>query len=80
LKKQLLDPDIQKVVAEHGGLWIQKIDAGSRVKKGDILGEVVSLVGETLEKHEAPCGGVIYSSRACVSVNQGDILAQVAKV
>ena len=80
LKKQPLDPEVQKVVAEHGGLWIQRIDAGSHVKKGDILGEVVSLVGETLETLEAPCPGIISTSRTCVTVNQGDVLAQIAKV
>jgi predicted deacylase len=80
LKKQSLDPEVQKVVAEHGGLWIQRIDAGSHVKKGDILGEVISLVGETLETLEAPCPGVISTSRTYVTVNQGDVLAQIAQV
>jgi hypothetical protein len=80
LKKQPLDPEVQKVVAEHGGLWIQRIDAGSHVKKGDIIGEVVSLVGETLETLEAPCSGVISSSRTSVTVNQGDVLAQISQV
>ena len=80
LNRQPLDPEAQKVVAEHGGLWIQKIDAGSHVKKGDILGEVVNLVGETLEKLEAPCPGVIYISRTSVTVNQGDVLVHIAQV
>ena len=80
LKKQPLDPEIHKVVSEHGGLWIQKIDAGTPVKKGDLLGEVVSLVGETLERLEAPCGGVISSSRTTITANQGDVLALIAKI
>ena len=80
LKRQPLDPEIHKVVAEHGGLWVQRIEAGTHVKKGDTLGEVVSLVGETLERLEAPCGGVICTSRTCVAVNQGDVLAQIAKI
>jgi predicted deacylase len=80
LKKQPLDPVIEKVVAEHGGLWIQKMDSGSRVNKGDVVGEVVSLVGETLERGEAPCRGVICTTRTCVTVNQGDVLALVAKI
>jgi hypothetical protein len=80
LKRQPLDPEIHKVVAEHGGLWIQMIDAGARVKKGDLLGEVVSLIGETLERLKAPCGGVICASRTSVTVNQGDVLVQIAEV
>ena len=80
LNMQPLDPEVQKIVAEHGGLWIQKIAAGSHVKKEDILGEVISLVGETLETLEAPCPGVISTSRTSVTVNQGDVLAQIAQV
>jgi predicted deacylase len=80
LKKQPLDPKIHRVIAEHGGLWIQRIDAGSCVMKGDVLGELVDLLGNTLEVIEAPGGGVICSSRTSVAVNQGDVLAQVAEV
>jgi uncharacterized protein len=80
LKKQPLNPEIHKVVAEHGGLWIQRIDAGTHVKKGEVLGEVVSLIGETLEKFEASCDGVICASRTCVTVNQGDVVAQIADI
>jgi hypothetical protein len=80
LKRQPLDPEVHKIVAEHGGLWIQKINAGMQVKKGDNLGEIVNLVGETLEILEAPCLGVICSSRTSVAVNQGDVLVQIAQV
>ena len=80
LKKQSLDPVVHKVVAEHGGLWVQIIDAGARVKEGDLLGEIISLTGETLEKIKAPSKGVISTTRTSVTVNQGDVLAQIAEV
>ena len=41
---------------------------------------VRSLVGATLEKLEAPCGGVICVSRTYVTVNQGDVSAQIVMV
>jgi uncharacterized protein len=80
LKKQLVDPEIIKVVSEHGGLWIQKVEVGAKVKKDDLLGEIVSLVGDTLQRYEASCDGIVSSTRTSVTVNAGDVLAQVARV
>jgi predicted deacylase len=80
LKKQLVDPEIEKVVSEHGGLWIQKVEAGARVKKGVFLGEVVSLVGDTLQRIEASCDGIVSTTRTSATVNAGDVLAQIARI
>jgi hypothetical protein len=80
LKKQKLDPHIERAISQNGGLWIQKVPAGAKVKKGELLGEVLNMLGETLQRVESPIAGIICTTRTSVTVNEGDVLAAIAEV
>jgi predicted deacylase len=74
-----LDPPSERVWAKKGGVWRRKIEAGQRVKKGDELGTVCNILGETIQIAYAPMDGVISFLRVHYSVNSGDSLCWVAK-
>ncbi len=80
MRKLKINPEQERLYAEHGGIWRQKVEAGERVKKGEVLGEVVNLFGETLQTAKAPFDGVANSSRASHVVYSGDTLLYVIKV
>jgi len=80
LRKLKVDPTQERLYAERGGIWRQKVEAGQRVKKGDVLGEVVNLFGETLQTARAPFDGVANNSRTSHIANTGDTLIYVVKV
>ena len=75
-----VNPVQERLYAERGGIWRQKVEAGQRVKEGDVLGEVVDLFGETLQTLVAPFDGVANNSRASHMANTGDTLIYVVKV
>lgn len=74
-----VDPPSQRIWAEKGGVWRRKVDAGQRVKKGDNLGTVCNLLGETIQTAVAPFDGVVSFLRVHYSVNSGDSLLWLAK-
>jgi len=74
-----LDPPSKRVWAVKGGVWRRKIEAGQRVKKGEELGTVCNLIGETIQTAYAPMDGVISFLRVHYSVSSGDSLCWVAK-
>jgi predicted deacylase len=81
MKKRVpVNPEQAKFHAKQGGLWIQKAAAGERVKKGQIIGEVVDLFGETLQNVIAPFDGVANNIRTSVVANSGDTLIYVIRV
>lgn len=74
-----VDPPSQRIWAEKGGVWRRRVDAGQRVKKGDNLGTVCNLLGETIQTAVAPYDGVVSFLRVHYSVNSGDSLLWLAK-
>lgn len=74
-----VDPPSQRVWAEKGGVWRRKVEAGQRVKKGEELGTVCNLLGETIQTAYAPFDGVVSFLRVHYSVNSGDSLLWVAR-
>ena len=81
MKKDLpVNPEQARFHAERGGLWLQQVEAGERVKKGQVLGTVVDLFGETLQTLEAPFDGIANNSRTSVVANSGDTLIYVVRV
>ena len=74
-----VDPPTQRIWAEKGGVWRRRVEAGQRVKKGEYLGVVCNLLGETIQTVTAPFDGVISFLRVHYSVNSGDTLIWVAK-
>ncbi len=61
-------------------LWLQMVRAGQRVKKGEELGVVVNLFGDTLQTVVAPYDGIANNSRTSNAVNSGDTLLSVIDV
>jgi len=74
-----VNPPSQRIGAEKGGVWRRNVDAGQRVKKGENLGIVSNLLGETLQTAVAPHDGVVSFLRVHYSVSSGDTLLWVAK-
>lgn len=74
-----VDPPSQRVWAEKGGVWRRKVEAGQRVNKGEELGTVCNLLGETIQTAYAPFDGVVSFLRVHYSVNSGDSLFWVAQ-
>lgn len=77
---QIVNPNAVRLWAKKGGAWRRKIEAGQRVKKGEKLGKVCNLVGETIQDVEAPFDGVVSFLRVHYSVNAGDSLLWVAEI
>lgn len=81
LKRDLLvNPKQEKFYSNYGGLWIQKIDSGMKVRKNQELGQVINLFGELLQKVEAPFDGTVNSTRTSAVVNTGDVLLSVFEI
>jgi predicted deacylase len=74
-----VNPPGQKIWAEKGGVWRRKVEAGQRVKKGETIGKVCNLVGESLQTVLAPYNGVVSFLRVHYSVSSGDTLLWLAK-
>jgi predicted deacylase len=79
LGHQRVDPPSRRVHAGCGGLWRRKVEAGQRVKEGQLLGVVSDLHGGTLQVATAPLTGVVSFLRVHYSVNEGDTLCWVTE-
>lgn len=80
MRELKVNPEQARLYAKRGGIWRQKVEAGQRVKEGEVLGEVVDLFGETIQVVKSPFGGVANNSRTSHVVNTGDTLLSVIKV
>jgi predicted deacylase len=60
------------------GLWYPAISCGDSVKKGQILGEICDLFGESLATLKAGHDGLIVFLLTSLAVNEGDSLLSVA--
>ena len=75
-----VNPPSQRIWAEKGGVWRRNAEAGQRVKKGENVGTVCNLIGETIQTAIAPYDGVVSFLRVHYSVNSGDTLLWLAKI
>lgn len=75
-----INPPSQRIWARKGGVWRKNVEAGQSVKKGETLGTVCNLLGETIQTAVAPYDGVVSFLRVHYSVNSGDSLLWIAKV
>lgn len=75
-----VDPPSQRLYSEHGGIWRKRVEAGQRVMKGTVLGEIANLFGETLQTVTAPFDGVANVIKTYYEVNTGDTLLYLVKV
>ena len=77
LADAVVEPVTYRFNAGHGGIWHGFADLGSRVRKGDRIGEVTDLFGNVLETVNAPEGGKVTFLRTFYSVNMGERLIAV---
>jgi predicted deacylase len=75
-----VDPPIRKILAQHGGIWRRRVEAGQRIQANEVLGDISSLIGENLQVATSPFDGVISFLRTSLNVNQGDTLLIVTKI
>lgn len=80
MRELKVNPEQVRLFARRGGIWRQKVEAGQRVKEGEVLGEVVDLFGETLQVVKSPFDGIANNSRTSHVANTGDTLLSVIKV
>jgi predicted deacylase len=64
--------------AKRGGLFYSDVPVGSVVSKGDLLGEIRNLQGESLQKVTAPTECVILCKRVNPAVDVGSFLLMFA--
>lgn len=65
---------------EQQGLWYCYKEAGQRVKKGELLGELLSYDGTLHKKYEAKFDGVVLYFTHALGVNKGDALIAYGKL
>lgn len=75
------DPDeICYLNAPRGGIYIADAKAGDNVKKGQIIGRLVSpLTGEVLEDVTAPAGGWLFTQRTYPLTASGSLMGRILK-
>ena len=67
-----ISPKGYRYKAENAGIWHGFHELGSRVKKGEPVGEVTDLFGNVLESYIAPEDAKVTFLRTFYSVNQGE--------
>lgn len=60
--------------AKRGGIFYPSVQVGSIISKGDVIGEIRNIKGETLETITSPMTGVILCMITNPIVNTGDFL------
>ena len=80
VRKVPVDPESRRLYATHGGAWRKLVEVGGKVKDGQLLGNVSSLIGENLQEVKAPYDGTVTFLRTHFSVNEGDTLIWLTRV
>ena len=80
VRKVPLDPESRRLYAARGGVWRKLVDVGAKVKEGEFLGSVYSLIGENLQEVRAPYDGTVTFLRTHFSVNEGDTLLWITRI
>jgi predicted deacylase len=81
VKVQYDAPLIEEVAylyAPAHGCWNPLITGGQRVKKGDVIGEVLNGVGDLMEEITAPVSGQVLYYVAAYAINQQELLCAIA--
>ncbi|NPA54610.1 MAG: succinylglutamate desuccinylase [Aquificae bacterium] len=80
IKKPLLSPGgkIHFINANQSGIFISETEHGSYVKKGQILGKIVSsLTGKILETVLSPVDGLLFTLREYPVVYEGSLIGRI---
>ena len=70
--------ELDPLATRQDGLFIHRSKSGQKVKKGDLLGLVVNLKGETLEEIRADVDGWVVSLKYRPQVTKGEPVAGLA--
>ena len=72
--------DVEYLNARRGGIFIKEMNHGTRVRRGDRLGQVVDpLQGKVLFPVLAPVDGLIFTIREYPLVQEGTLIARILK-
>ena len=63
-----------------GGCFYATAQAGDRVRQGDTLGMIVDVWGEVLEAAQAPCDGIVVSTRTSPTIRPGGWTTFVGRI
>lgn len=63
--------------AEHDGLWYPTVTAGQRLRTGQAVGTLRSLLGEPLQEAVSPIDGHVLFGVSSLAINQGEPLAGI---
>jgi predicted deacylase len=66
--------------SEHEGMFLCRVKPADAVKAGDVLGEMVDLLGEPLAEIRSPSDGVILFTVTSPAIKQGGLLLAVGSV
>jgi uncharacterized protein len=80
VRKVPVNPESRRLYAAHGGAWRKLVDIGVKVKEGQLLGSIYSLIGENLQEVRAPYDGTVTFLRTHFSVNEGDTLLWIMRI
>lgn len=72
------DSDMSALVSTTAGFFVRQVECGSRVKKGDLLGQILNpLEGKVLVELKAPCDGLLFTLREYPIVETGSMLGRI---
>jgi predicted deacylase len=66
--------------SQAGGIFHPRAEVRQAVKRGDTVGVITDYIGETLETIEAPCDGIICSTRTFPAIRPGEWTVFVGEV
>lgn len=70
--------DVVTLLADEPGLFLPRVECGTQVRRGQVLGLVVdSLEGVVKSELKAPCSGLLFSLRAYPIVYPGSLLVRI---
>ena len=77
---QLLMVSGDWVRAGRAGLFYADTQLGERVARGEVIGHVSNLFGETIEEIRSPADGIVFGLRQVAVANVGDYIANIGSL
>lgn len=74
------DSNIAYINCETSGIFVAELEHGTKVNKGDVIGRIVKVItGAVEEVLTSPCDGLVFSLREYPLVEEGSLIARIAK-
>jgi len=72
--------DVSFLNASTGGLFVPKVNHWEKLKKGDIVGEIIDpLSGKLLDRIESPVDGILFTIREYPIVDEGSLIGRLLR-